>query len=427
MNLSNLKIPKTISNQLTEFMANASNANILRAVNILEKFASIKWHHRGFGAIKQMIQEDHPGIQAMRRILQDAGPAARSALLNNFLLGCLLLGYRKRLDFYNMHGVAPPGTLMISPTLRCNLKCYGCYSGTHEKQQELTEQEVDRLLTEASDAGTNFVIVLGGEPFMASWMMDVMEKHSSMAFQVFTNTTLIDDEKVARLAAMGNVAIVISVDGLKEETDLRRGPGVYDHCVGVMRKLNKAGVLVGFSAMLSSRNFETVYSDEFLDEMIENGAGFGWVPVVLPQGRACVEPELLLSEDQKKKISDMVKDARSRKPILLMDFYNDAKLTEGCSAGRIIIHVNANGDVEPCVLMPFAKDNIREKSFVDILRSDFFEGLRHINSRYCKDTQTCMWVQKPKDVLDVINTCGVRATSQGVLNKLNELAENQRS
>jgi len=408
-----------------EITATASNKNLLKALTILEKFASIKWHHQGFSAIKQMIKADHPGIQATRRILQNANPAARAAILNNLILGCLLLGYRKRMDFYHKHGVAPPGTLMLSPTLRCNLKCYGCYSGTHARGQELTRAEVDRILADAADAGTNFIIVLGGEPFMVPWIMDLFEKYSSMAFQVYTNATLIDDEKIKRLAAMGNVAITVSVDGLREETDRRRGPGTYDQATAVMRKLNRAGVVVGFSAMLSSMNFNIIYSDEFLDTMIHNGAGYGWVPLTLPQGRACVEPELILNEEQKKKIYHMVKDARARKPILLMDFYNDAKLTEGCSAGRITVHINANGDVEPCVLMPFSKDNIREKPLADILRSDFFDGLRNINTRYCKETQTCMWVFKPKDVLDVINTCNVRATSDGVLDRLNELAKIQ--
>jgi len=37
-----------------------------------------------------------------------------------------------------------------------------------------------------------------------------------------------------------------------------------------------------------------------------------------------------------------------------------------------------------------------------------------------------MWVFKPKDVLNVINTCGVKATSEGVLDRLNELAKIQK-
>ena len=425
MNLNNFKLPKIISSELLELTAKISNKNLLKTVNLLEKFAAIHWHHRGFSGIKKMIEDDHPGIQATRRIFKNANPAARSAILNNMILGSILLGYRKRLDFYNKHDVAPPATLMISPTLRCNLRCYGCYSGTHEQRHELTYEEVDAILTDALNAGTNFIIILGGEPFMAPWLLDLVEKYPSMAFLIFTNGTLVDDEKIEKLSAMGNAAIAVSVDGLRKETDDRRGPGAYDKALALMRKLNRAGVVVGFSAMLSRKNFDTIYSDEFLDTMIENGAGYGWIPHALPQGRACVEPDLMLTDDQKKKALESLKDIRTRKPLLLIDFYNDAKFTEGCGAGRITIHINANGDVEPCVLVPFAKDNIRKKPLVDILRSDFFKGLRDINTRYSHENQTCMWVFKPKDVLHVINSCGVRATSEGVLERLNELAKTE--
>ena len=141
MKLNDFKLPKIISNELLEITANVSDKNLLKALGILEKLASIKWQLQGFSAIKQLIQDQHPGIEAVRRILRNANPAARSAILNNFALGSILLGYRKRLDFYNKHGVATPGTLMISPTLRCNMKCYGCYAGTHEQRQELSYEE----------------------------------------------------------------------------------------------------------------------------------------------------------------------------------------------------------------------------------------------------------------------------------------------
>ena len=425
MNLNNFKLPKIISSELLELTAKISNKNFLKAVKLLEKFAAIHWHHRGFSAVKKMIEEDHPGIQATRRIFKNANPAARSAILNNMILGSILLGYRKRLHFYNQHGVAAPGTLMISPTLRCNMKCYGCYSAKHEQHQELTYDEVDAILSDALDAGTNFIIILGGEPFVVPWLLDLVEKYPSMVFLIFTNGTLVDDEKIGKLAALGNAAIAVSVDGLRKETDDRRGPGTYDNVLALMQKLSKAGVVVGFSAMLSQKNYDIIYSDEFLDIMIKNGAGFGWIPHTLPQGRACVEPDLLLTANQKKKVQETITEIRGRKPILLLDFYNDAKITEGCSAGRITVHINANGDVEPCVLVPFAKDNIREKPFVDILRSDFFAGLRDINTRYCNENQTCVWVNKPKDVLEIINTCGVRETSEGVLERLNELAKTE--
>ena len=72
--------------------------------------------------------------------------------------------------------------------------------------------------------------------------------------------------------------------------------------------------------------------------------------------------------------------------------------------------------------MPFAVDNIKNKPLADIMRSEFFQGLRDINKRYCHETQTCMWTYKPHDVLQLVQACGAKVTSDGVMEKLHELA-----
>ena len=410
---------------MLKIAGNLSKKNMLRSIEILGKLASIKWHDQGLTAIKEMIENDHPGIEAVRRIFQKANPQTRSALLNNFILGGFLLGYKKRFAFYKTHGIAPPGTLMISPTLRCNLKCYGCYASTHEHKQELSFEEVDTVITEASAAGTNFILFLGGEPFMVPWLLDMVEKHPRIAFIIYTNGMLIDDGSVKRLADLGNAAIAIGLDGLEKETDERKGKGTFKKAMAVMRKLNEAGVMVGFSAMTSQRNFNVLHSDEFYDTMIENGAGFGWIPIAVPQGSACQEPDLIPTKEQKAKIGELIKGLKQRKPILIADFLTDAYITEGCGAGRIMWHINANGDVEPCVLMPFSVDNIREKGFLEILQSDFFRRIRGISQSHSKRDQTCMMVYKPKEVLDAVKVCGARETSIGTLEKLHDMAKHQ--
>ncbi|NDY43118.1 radical SAM protein [Dissulfurirhabdus thermomarina] len=423
--MADFEIPAAVSNQILGMAGKLSNQNLLRIVGLLERFASIDWHHRGIAAIKRMIEEDHQGIEAVRRIVQRANPQARSALVNAFFLGAILLGYKRRYAFWQRHQVAPPGTLMISPTVRCNLRCYGCYAAHHEPRQELTRQEVEGVVREATAAGTNFIMFMGGEPFVVPWLLDVIAAFPKTAFLIYTNGLLIDDAKVRRLAELGNAAVAIGIDGLEAETDRRKGPGAFRGAVAVMKRLSDAGVITGFSTMVSRRNYDEIYSDAFIDTMIEHGAGFGWMAVALPQGRACEEPDLIPTPEQKAGIKARIQRLRQRKPILLVDFYNDAEITEGCGAASLTMHVNVNGDVEPCVLMPFAVDNIREKPFTEILCSDFFKGLRRIRESHPPGEQTCMWVYCPREVRDVVHRSGARPTSRGVMEKLDELADAQ--
>jgi len=417
------KIKQVISGELLKLIGNLSDRNILKALTILEKSASIKWHNAAFDGIRSLVDSGHGSIEAGRRLIRSANPAARAALLNNFVLGSLLLGYKKRLTFYNKYQVAPPGTLMISPTLRCNLRCFGCYAGTHEPREELTREEVFQLLGEARTAGTNFILLLGGEPFMVPWLLDAVEAYPDMAFLIFTNGHLIGEDQVRRLAGAGNAAIAIGIDGLKSDTEARKGDGSFDRAMAAMRALKEAGVIVGFSAMTSRRNFEVLHSDEFYDTMIANGATFGWIPIAVPQGSACFDRDLLPTSEQKARIPALIRDIKRRKPLLIADFLTDAYLTEGCGAARILWHVNANGDVEPCVLMPFAVDNIRRRSFLEIIRSDFFGRIRAISSNSCKKSQTCLMVHKPAEVLAAVQDCGARETSGGTLEILHELAQ----
>ncbi len=63
--------------------------------------------------------------------------------------------------------------------------------------------------------------------------------------------------------------------------------------------------------------------------------------------------------------------------MLFVDFWNDGCLTQGCiAAGRKYFHVNARGDVEPCVFCHFASDNIKEKALAEALNSPLFREIR---------------------------------------------------
>jgi len=422
-----MDIPQLVTSQLLNLGSRISNKNLLHIVEALERYSAIRWHEQGFSAVKEMIREDHPGIQAVRRAIRNSNPRVRSKLINNFVLGGLLQGYRKRLEFYEEHGVAPPGTLMISPSMRCNLNCYGCCTGTHEKSSGLTRQETEDLISQAAQAGTNVVCFLGGEPLMIPWLLDVIEAYPRTGFQIYTNGLLLDEPKIERLARFGNALVTINFDGSEEENDRRKGQGTFKRALAAMQDLHDAGVIVGFSTMLSRYNFDSVYSDAFIDTMIEHGAVYGWVSIAIPQGKACTMPDLVPTPEQKAQIADKVKQIRREKDILLIDFHNDAYITEGCGAGRIIVHVNSNGDVEPCILFPFALDNIRNKPLSEIMKSDFLKGIRGISTSHPGRGQTCMLVNQPAEVLEVIDRTGARTTSEGTLEMLKDLAAAERA
>ncbi len=111
--------------------------------------------------------------------------------------------------------------------------------------------------------------LLRGEPLAYSsggrGILDIVEKHPELLFLMFTNGTLIDRRTVRRLADMGNLTPAISVEGLRQETDTRRGAGVFEAVVRAMDLLSGAGVPVGISGTITRSNAREILSDEFIE------------------------------------------------------------------------------------------------------------------------------------------------------------------
>ena len=73
-----------------------------------------------------------------------------------------------------------------------------------------------------------------------------------------------------------------------------------------------------------------------------------------------------------------VLDLRSRKPILLSQFPHDEYGKENrCSgAGKKSLHINSQGDVEPCPFISIACENIRQGGLITACQSKFLQAIR---------------------------------------------------
>jgi MoaA/NifB/PqqE/SkfB family radical SAM enzyme len=229
---------------------------------------------------------------------------------------------------------------------------------------------------ECKEMGIHLVLMTGGEPFLRNDLFDLFEKHRDTTFQIYTNATLIDEKMIDRFVALGNVAPAISLEGLREETDRRRGKGQFDRIVKVMDGLREAGIFFAVSTTQTSQNTDVLTSDAFIDFLVEKGCILLWNFHYVPIGR---EPDLSLmaTPEQRNRMRERLAYFRASKPILFVDFWNDGCLTQGCiAAGRKYFHINARGDVEPCIFCHFASDNIKEKSLMEALNSPLFREIR---------------------------------------------------
>jgi MoaA/NifB/PqqE/SkfB family radical SAM enzyme len=300
-------------------------------------------------------------------------------------------------NFKYKYGFEPPRFVTISPTQNCNLKCTGCYAASQPgSKASMPYHVVKRLIQEMHDiAGSRFVVISGGEPFM--WQdgdMDVIslaEEFHDMFFLVYTNGTVMDEGKLKRLKETSNMTPAISVEGYEGQTDKRRGKGVYGKIRDTMEQLKKHGILFGVSVTATNENADILLEDRFYEYWLEDvGATYMWMFHLMPIGRAKDTMGLMVTPEQRVKLTLKWEHIVFDKEYFVGDFWDAGTASHGCMAyGRSggYFYVDWNGNIMPCVFVPFYKDNIydlykTDKTIIDALMSNLFVRGRRWQKEY---------------------------------------------
>ena len=191
-------------------------------------------------------------------------------------------------------------------------------------------------------------------------------------FLSFTNGTLIDEAFCQEMIRVKNFVPAISAEGFEEATDSRRGAGTYAKVQKAMQLLKRNGLPFGVSCCYTSQNAESIASEEYFDYLIDQGALFAWIFSFMPVGAGSTA-DLMASPEQREHLYRFVREMRQKKPLFTLDFQNDGEFVGGCIAGgRRYLHINAAGDVDPCVFAHYSNANIREVSLLEALQSPIF-------------------------------------------------------
>jgi len=389
-----------------------SDENLLRLIKLAKLLDQTKEYTGALEVVERYFKVNHPSIRLARRLFKKSRKC-KEKLVINFFYNAVFAGRAKRIRFAQKNNTSSPFFFVVSPTMRCNLKCIGCYAAQYKKEDDLPYEILDKIFKEAKKAGIYFITISGGEPFLRKDLLKLFKKHNDIYFQVFTNGTLIDEKLAQKIAQLGNIAPVISIEGFELETDERRGKGIFNKVAKAMNNLEKAGVIFGFSAMPTSRNWQTIASDRFYEFLVDLGCSFGWLFQYIPIGR---EPDLslMMNPEQRLTIRNKIREVRNKYPIFVCDFWNDGDYVRGCLAGARrefgYFHINTNGDIEPCVFVHFAQDNIkniykRGGHLWDAWNSEFFKKIRVGQPWNPDHRMPCMIIDNPQCLRAVVLGC----------------------
>ena len=356
--------------QAFNYLYKDPDKNLVKIMDWADKFAGDQLVPQRKAIREAITNPENPYYGYIRHILKDVDPHVMKTTAVNFFINTSLVGWPKQEECRKKYGCNIPWAILLDPTSACNLHCTGCWAAEYGNKLNLSYEEIDDIIRQGKELGVYMYIYTGGEPMVRKKdLIRLCEKHNDCIFLCFTNGTLIDEAFTDDMLRVGNFIPAISLEGFESATDQRRGEGVYHKATKAMELLKKKKLIYGISACYTSANFESITSEEFFDSLIEKGAYFIWYFHYMPVGNDA-SPELLPTPEQRVETYRRIRHYRAVKPLFAMDFQNDAEYVQGCIAGgRRYLHINANGDIDPCVFVHYSDSNIREKTLLEVLQS----------------------------------------------------------
>lgn len=401
---------------LLKYIDKNPKENILKLLDIVEKLLGGIFPQKNLAAMRKAIEKGE-GVyyDYAMNILNDTDKRVLKNMLLAMGLGAGIHGTKAVRENREKFKCNIPFLILMDPTSACNCHCKGCWAAQYGHRDNLSFEEMSSVVKQGKELGTHFYMFTGGEPLMRkNDLIRLCEENPDCAFLAFTNGTLIDEAFCNEMLRVGNMTVAISIEGSEETTDDRRGKGMYQKALDAMALLKEKKCLFGMSVCYTSANCEAVTSDAFMDKMIENGVKFGLYFNFMPVGKDA-SPELIPSPEQREHMYKWLRKTRNGetgKPLFVMDFQDDGEYVGGCIAGgRNYFHINAAGDMEPCVFIHFSDSNIREKTILEGLRSPLFMAYRHEQPFNDNHLRPCPMLENPQCLVEIINKTGARSTN----------------
>lgn len=404
-------IKKVGLEQVFRYLYKDPEGNLPKAMDWADRFAK-----GGFAPQREMIRRvienpEHPYHQYILGMFRNVDQGVLETVAVNFFVNAALVGWEVQEQARKTYGCNIPWAILLDPTSACNLHCTGCWAAEYGNKLNLSYDEIDSIICQGKDLGIYMYIYTGGEPLVRKDdIIRLCEKHDDCIFLCFTNATLIDEKFADEMLRVKNFVPAISLEGFEEATDGRRGEGTYRKVIEAMELLHRKKLLYGISACYTGMNYDSITSEEFYDSLIKMGAYFIWYFHYMPVGNDA-SVELLPTPEQRIEVYDRIRRYRSTKPLFAMDFQNDGKYVGGCIAGgRRYLHINANGDADPCVFVHYSDSNIREKSLLDCLRSPLFMAYHDGQPFNENMLRPCPMLENPEKLREMAAKTDVHST-----------------
>ena len=395
-----------------EYLDRDPDQNIPKIMDLVEKMDREGAIAPQLKVVRQVLSDpDNNWNQLVKSLWTDVDGEVRKTMFTNFVINANVLSGPKVKASREKYGCSIPWAILMDPTSACNLHCTGCWAAEYGNKLNMSFDELDSIIEQGKALGTYMYIYSGGEPLVRkNDIIALCNKHADCMFLAFTNGTLIDEAFADEMLRVKNFIPAISVEGFEGDTDFRRGAGTFQKLRRGMEILKAKKLPFGVSCCYTSQNTEMIGSEEYFDAMTAWGAKFAWFFTYMPVGNAAV-PELMATAEQREYMYRQIRKFRQTKPLFTMDFWNDGEYVGGCIAGgRNYLHINANGDIEPCAFIHYSDSNIREKTLVEAYQSPLFMAYHRGQPFNQNHLRPCPLLDNPGALTRMVKETGAHST-----------------
>jgi len=298
-----------------------------------------------------------------------------------------------------------PRLVAFEVTRSCNLDCIHCRAAASKGpyKNELSTQEIIKILTQIREIAQPIIIITGGEPLLRSDIFEIAKKCIEFKLKpvLATNATLIDEKLAKKIKESGIARVSISLDGASafSHDNFRKMPGAFEGALRGIKNLKKQEIPFQINTTITANNIKELPQIHQL--AIDLGAVAHHIFVLVPVGRGKEIQKNSLSPEKYEEILTWFYYQRGKSHLQLkatcaptyyrilrqkareeskkVNFENfglDA-ITRGCLAGTGFCFISHIGIVQPCGYLEILCGNLREQNFKEIwFNSEVFNNLR---------------------------------------------------
>lgn len=283
-----------------------------------------------------------------------------------------------------------PHSFVLSLTSDCNLACDHCYARAYREPKALPKKVLEGILDQAGLLGCFFFVLTGGEPMLYPGLLDILSHHGDSLFILITNGTMVSDDVAEKLSRSPHIIPIVSLEGGLEDTDKRRGVGTYNRVMSAFESLQKNKILYGFSITVTSDNVEQLQKEDVFWEKYPYGARLGCFIEYIPTGRT-PNLRLCLSSAQRYSFRQWFLKLKERLNTYLIHFPGDEELMDSCrEAGKGFVHINPEGYIESCALLPSSKYNVMETPLEVCLKNSYLDSQKYFRDYESLENHPCL-------------------------------------